>query len=79
MSLGRAALSPFGTRPLGGADAHYGSSHSGVWLGESVRNSRSTRPLSVPVGSQDAFGFLPSDFAVAATADLNWSARRPKS
>lgn len=38
------------------------------------------KALSVPVGSQDAFGFLPSeDFAVAATADLNWSARRPKS
>ena len=37
------------------------------------------KALSVPVGSQDAFGFLSSeDFAVAATADLNWSARRPK-
>lgn len=61
-------------------DAHCGSSHSGVWLGESVRTVVAIKALSVPVGSQDAFGFLPSeDFAVAATADLNWSARRPKS
>lgn len=37
------------------------------------------KALSVPVGSQDAFGFLSSeDFAVVATADLNWSAWRPK-
>lgn len=37
------------------------------------------KALSVPVGSQDAFGFLPSeDVAVAAAADLNCSAWRPK-
>ena len=37
------------------------------------------KALSVPVGSQDAFGFLPSeDVAEAATAHLNWSAWEPK-